>query len=235
MMSGVNHWVADQPGRSLVAGQAVLESCDLGRPLFQEGPTDETLLCGRAAFADNDVALALLNLVSPSVRIRHGDDGGSQVWRLVESIDEEVLGEAPGHKVIVDRLTEALFVSLLRRAVEPMVAASGVARALRDPRLPKALRRIHERPQEKWTIAVLAEHAGMSRAAFARRFKSTLAMTPMAYVTGIRIAKAKRMLASGDSVDRVASAVGYESPEAFRKLFQRTTGKSPVAYARARP
>jgi AraC-like DNA-binding protein len=55
-----------------------------------------------------------------------------------------------------------------------------------------ALSAIHDRVNTPWTVESLAEAAGMSRSAFAARFKELLGQTPLEYVTEWRMQKAMR-------------------------------------------
>jgi len=77
----------------------------------------------------------------------------------------------------------------------------------------------------------LAEVAGMSRSAFAARFKELLGQTPLEYVTEWRMQKAMQLLEQGDKklVD-VARLVGYESDAAFSKAFKRVVGANTREY-----
>jgi AraC-like DNA-binding protein len=98
-----------------------------------------------------------------------------------------------------------------------------------------ALRAVHERPAEPWSVEDLARVAGMSRAAFARRFRERLDEAPMAYVQRWRIALATRLLAEpGVSVAEVAARVGYTSEFAFNRAFKRQIGSAPGRYRRGR-
>lgn len=226
------HWVADRPGRALVPSVQASAACEVGRPFFQDGRPTEILICAQSSFVDGDAARALFGLIPRYAKLSREDEGAERLWRLVESIDQEHEARAPGHETVIDRLLEAVFVSLVRRTIDPMIASSGIAQALRDSRLPRALRAVHARPERRWTLVDLAEVAGMSRAVFARRFKDATDMTPMAYVTALRIAKAKRLLRIGSTVDRVAAAAGYATTEGFRKRFERSTGMTPAAFQR---
>ena len=84
-----------------------------------------------------------------------------------------------------------------------------------------------------WTVESLAEAAGMSRSAFAARFKELLGQTPMEYVTEWRMQKAMQLLEERDKklID-VARSVGYESDAAFSKAFKRVVGANPGQYLR---
>jgi AraC-like DNA-binding protein len=82
-----------------------------------------------------------------------------------------------------------------------------------------------------WTVESLAEAAGMSRTAFAVRFKELLGQTPLEYVTEWRMQKAMQLLQRRDKklID-VARSVGYESDAAFSKAFKRVVGANPGEY-----
>jgi transcriptional regulator GlxA family with amidase domain len=80
-------------------------------------------------------------------------------------------------------------------------------------------------------IRSLARHAGMSQRTFVRRFRAATGNTPREYVQRVRIEAAKRLLESGpSSVREVARRTGYEDVVAFRRLFVRGTGLTPVDY-----
>jgi AraC-like DNA-binding protein len=94
-----------------------------------------------------------------------------------------------------------------------------------------ALSAIHDRVNTPWTVESLAEAAGMSRSAFAARFKELLGQTPLEYVTEWRMQKAMQLLQQRDKklID-VARSVGYESDAAFSKAFKRVVGANPGEY-----
>ena len=82
-----------------------------------------------------------------------------------------------------------------------------------------------------WTVETLAETAGMSRSAFAARFKELLGQAPLEYVTEWRMQKAMKLLQRRDKklID-VARLVGYESDAAFSKAFKRVVGANTGEY-----
>jgi AraC-like DNA-binding protein len=84
-----------------------------------------------------------------------------------------------------------------------------------------------------WTVESLAEAAGMSRSAFAARFKELLGQTPLEYVTEWRMQKAIQLLERRDKkLPEVARLVGYESDAAFSKAFKRVVRANPSEYLR---
>ena len=98
-----------------------------------------------------------------------------------------------------------------------------------DPQMGIALSAIHDRVNSPWTVESLAEAAGMSRSAFAARFKELLGQTPLEYVTEWRMQKAMPLLQQRDKklID-VARLVGYESDAALSKAFKRVVGATLV-------
>jgi AraC-like DNA-binding protein len=94
-----------------------------------------------------------------------------------------------------------------------------------------AVSAIYDRVNTPWTVESLAEAAGMSRSAFAARFKELLGQTPLEYVTEWRMQKAMQLLQQRDQklID-VARSVGYESDSAFSKAFKRVVGASPTEH-----
>ena len=76
--------------------------------------------------------------------------------------------------------------------------------------------------------------AGLSRAAFARRFATLVGQPPLAYLTWWRMTTAARLLNSTDApLSKVAARIGYTSEFAFAKAFKREHGTAPGEYRRS--
>ena len=97
-----------------------------------------------------------------------------------------------------------------------------------------ALRLVHDRPAEPWTVGSMAATVGVSRATLARRFTDLVGEPPMSYLTSWRIALAADLLADpARTVAGIARQVGYASPFALSAAFQRVTGTSPAGHRAA--
>jgi AraC-like DNA-binding protein len=79
----------------------------------------------------------------------------------------------------------------------------------------------------------LAAEAGLSRAAFARRFTTMVGQPPLTYLTWWRMTCALKLLRQSDRpIASVAAQVGYTSQFAFANAFKREFGESPGRYRR---
>lgn len=140
-----------------------------------------------------------------------------------------------GSDGIVPALIDTLLLYILRAWLEdqPATAADSWATALRDPAIAPALAAIHEDPAEQWTVEALAARAGLSRAAFARRFTALVGEPPLGYLTRWRMTAAARLLREGDvPLSTIAARTGYGSEFAFGKAFKREYGLAPGHYRR---
>lgn len=80
------------------------------------------------------------------------------------------------------------------------------------------------------TIEDLAVQAGISRYHFCRKFKKYMGMSPMHFVTLLRIERAKSLLRSNGPVSAIAFKVGFNDLGSFIRSFKKITGQTPSAY-----
>jgi len=151
---------------------------------------------------------------------------------LLELVAAELADERPGQQVVLDRSLDWLLVGTLRAwFAQPDVSPPAWYRALADPVVGAALRLIHDEPARAWTVAALAEGAGVSRAALARRFTDLVGQPPLTYLTGWRMTLAADYLrAPGATIASVARRVGYNDGFAFSSAFKRVRGIPPSAH-----
>lgn len=85
---------------------------------------------------------------------------------------------------------------------------------------------------EKISLQSLAEEFGFNYTYLSYLFKKTLGRSPSEYVTQCRIDQAKRLLRQSEerSVKEISSAVGYDDPYYFSRVFKAATGLSPSEY-----
>ncbi|AWW32004.1 AraC family transcriptional regulator [Echinicola strongylocentroti] len=84
---------------------------------------------------------------------------------------------------------------------------------------------------EKITVDQLASMVALSRRSFERRFKQMTGNTVIAYFQRVKIEAAKRSFESSrKNISEVMFDVGYTDSKAFRAVFKKITGLTPVAY-----
>jgi AraC-like DNA-binding protein len=145
---------------------------------------------------------------------------------------EEALGERPGNTDMLARLSEILFVEVVRRYMQQLPAAQhGWLAGVSDPVVGHALRLLHARPEHAWTVEDLARAVAVSRSTLAHRFTALIGETPMHYLAAWRIQLAKYLLKQTNlNLVEVALRVGYESDVAFNRAFKRHVGQPPAAW-----
>jgi transcriptional regulator GlxA family with amidase domain len=90
---------------------------------------------------------------------------------------------------------------------------------------------IEKNIEEKISIDQLAEKASVGRRTFERRFKQATNNTVLEYIQRVKIEAAKRSLElSRKNVNEVMFDVGYTDTKAFRDLFKKITGLTPIEY-----
>ncbi|MCB5163105.1 AraC family transcriptional regulator [Marinomonas algarum] len=172
----------------------------------------------------------LLDLEWQWVLVSHDDVIAQQLAPLNTLLLEESLQPRCGSQAVVERLAEAYLVQMLRLFLQTQKIQSGLLAGLSDARLARAIVEIHEQPQQAWQVASLANKAGMSRSVFSGAFKTTMGMTPMAYLTLWRMRLAAQRIKHGDkNIAMLSDQLGYQSEAAFRRTFKKVLGVAPGA------
>lgn len=177
-----------------------------------------------------EVGARLVRSLPALTRLRPGDLGDTAALTGLTALLEGALDrDAPGQDVVLDRALDLLLASVLQGWFAGPAAPSA-ARARRDPALGPALHAMEDDPARGWTVSGLARVAGLSRAAFARRFADQVGHTPMAWLTDLRMTLAAEMLRGSDlTLDAIAARVGYGTPFALSAAFVRERGVRPAA------
>ncbi|BAZ21555.1 AraC family transcriptional regulator [Kalymmatonema gypsitolerans NIES-4073] len=152
----------------------------------------------------------------------------------VRYIIQETLGDRPGSSCLLARLTELMFVEILRNQMQQISEQQlGWLAALNDSIVGQVLNLLHARPEHNWTVTELAGQVGVSRSTLATRFTQLLGQPPMQYLTQWRLQLAVNLLKSTDAgMVKIATQVGYESEAAFNRAFKRHLGMPPATWRR---
>lgn len=165
----------------------------------------------------------------PRLAVIRDADWTSPVRDLLVS---EVGRDAAGQGVVLDRLLDLVLIEALRHWFTTRADdAPTWWVAAEDELVGPAIRAMQTDPARGWTVETLAREAGMSRAAFARRFAELVGTPPMTFLTQWRLSLAADLLRDTDStIASVAREVGYGSPFALSAAFTRRYSASPTAY-----
>lgn len=148
---------------------------------------------------------------------------------------DEADARRPGGSAMLSRLTELLFLEVLRRHMSALPEAQrGWLAGVKDPQVGRALQLLHEHPARKWTTEDLGRAVGLSRSAMAQHFTEVVGEPPMRYLTGWRMQLAQHYLRQPNlSIATIATEVGYDSDVAFHRAFKRRLGVPPAAWREA--
>ena len=177
----------------------------------------------------------LLGLLPPIVHLQKESDKAALRWSL-ERMRQELREPQPGGSLVAEHLAHMMLVQALRLYLaEGLAGGVGWLFALADKQMSAAINSMHDDPAHGWTIQKLAERAGMSRSAFALKFRETVGASPMEYLTRWRMLLAgDRLVNSSDPISVISLSLGYESEAAFSTAFKRIMGCSPRQYSRGR-
>lgn len=165
----------------------------------------------------------------PRAVVLSASTGAPRPWSAatIDLMLAELESPGPASTIVLQRLADILFVQVLRCL--PTHRGCGLAGALSDPPVHRALNLMHTRVDEPWTVARLAALVGLSRSGFAQRFTRVVGDPPLQYLARWRMARAAELLReTDDSVAQIAGRVGYESVPSFSKAFKRWQGASPT-------
>ncbi|MDP2699360.1 AraC family transcriptional regulator [Thalassospira sp.] len=206
---------------------------DIARIQYGGGGEITKILCGFLGSENSQTPL--LGHLPPILHLTPNDtilgDWLGQSFRMAA---RELAQGRAGSASLLARISEMLFIEAIRTYFAALPeGGSGWLSGLRDPVIGKTLSLMHDRHRDDWTTDMLASAVGMSRSAFAQRFRDLIGQPPMRYLTQIRLEKAAESLRhNSHSLARIAFDVGYDSEAAFQRAFKREYGVPPATWRR---
>ena len=200
------------------------------------GGDDTTIICGFFG-CDAQPFNPLLATLPRLLHVRdQGDADQSLIAQFIRTAVRESAQRRPGGEAVLERLSEMMFVELVRGYLDGLPSdQTGWLAGLRDRFVGRALTLLHERPAHRWTVDALADLVGISRSALYDRFCLLIGQAPMQYLTSWRMQLASGLLVHTEtSILSVALEVGYESEAAFVRAFKKATGVPPGQWRRER-
>lgn len=200
--------------------------------LLQHGGGGEktTLICGVLGF-DHVAGEKLIAQLPPLIHLQ--SEAGqlpTQLQPLIDLMAEEARTLNPGGETVVAHLADIIVIRALRYWIEHAEeAGKGWLGALKDPKIGKALKMIHAKPEASWTVDRLAQQAGMSRSGFSARFTEVIGTSVKQYLTEWRMNLARmRIMQSSVHLADLAEELGYKSEAAFSRAYKRVIGEPPL-------
>ncbi|WP_421242052.1 helix-turn-helix transcriptional regulator [Aeromonas enteropelogenes] len=153
-------------------------------------------------------------------RIWQGD-GGEQLHHLLSLIQEE------GVRSPLQPQLLSLLLALLERTLQ------GEVRGTPEIRLQALFRRVEAHLDEPWSVVLLADQMACSVPHLHRLCRQVFGMGPMAWLTQLRMNKARQLLLYTNwPLAELAGRVGYSDGANFANRFRRLTGQTPGAFRR---
>lgn len=129
-----------------------------------------------------------------------------------------------------EELVLLLFEQILLLMYRSLQEESGSNHRIREE-AEHAVHFFNENLRSPISIQEYAASRHMSTCWFIRSFRQYIGMSPMQYITSMRIAKARWLLENTScNINEVSDLVGYENPLYFSRIFKKQTGVSPANY-----
>lgn len=236
MVRGSRYVLSDAPGSATRPCSETVRDHVGGVVTLGGGGAPATAITGWFEF-DALAAKPLVELIPALLLARLDDDRSRLLQATLQMLAVETGTPALGSGTVISRLADILFVHAVRSHAQAVALDEGAGAswltAWADRRIGAALRRMHHELARAWTVDELASAAGLSRSAFAQRFRRQVGEPPLEYLTRWRMFRAGCLMRAGDApLAGIAAQVGYDSEPAFNKAFKRVTGLPPGAWRR---
>lgn len=198
-----------------------------------EATSDKPYLCLRL-----DLDPAMLGALLGEVWLdrRHEGDGGSGLF-LDRSTPELVEAATRLVRLLDTPREAAILAPVVERELLCRLLLSGQAARLRQVAFPdsslrrvgRAINWIKQTFREPFSVAAVADAAGMSPSSLHQHFKAVTALSPLQYQKRLRLQEARRLVSNG-AMDAASAghSVGYGSPSQFSRDYRRLFGAPPM-------
>lgn len=139
--------------------------------------------------------------------------------------------KAPGSEVICSGLMQTVLGLLSNEACGKQQFDSNK----KADRISELISQIKATPNLKISVSECADFCHMSKPHFTRIFRRTTGASPMQFLLGIRVERAKELLDFTDKpIMDIAEASGFQDQNYFARTFKKFTGMSPTQYRKAK-
>jgi AraC-like DNA-binding protein len=167
----------------------------------------------------------------------HSDAGGRilpQMWSLADRCGKQLQPSSFEEDFFTLSHQLLMLYREVRDQCRRVPAAKASTREELFRRLQIAREYLHEYADRGISLEEVSREACVSRYHLHRAFRQVFRLTPHAYLTGLRLERARAMLQRGEAVTATAVDVGFASLSAFTRLFRSRYGQSPSAVVKNR-
>lgn len=153
----------------------------------------------------------------------HQMDRYAFIFSLIREIED--IDQQEGYPYKQHLLRDLLFLCALeqRESVNRMY--------VNDPIIRQAVQHIRHHAFEPLSLKLLADHAALSQSQFSRRFQAGTGVSPIAFLTDIRMKRAGQLLLSTEwTIDEIARQCGYQNGFYLSRVFKSHFGLAPSSY-----
>jgi transcriptional regulator GlxA family with amidase domain len=155
----------------------------------------------------------------------YSSGGASSYWNLLLYLIEKFTG-----REMAILASKFFAIEIDRKTQSPFIMFNGQKKHEDEP-IKQAQEFIESNVTEKISVEELAVRFAIGRRHFERRFKKATNNTPVEYIQRVKIEAAKKQLeGTRKNVNEVMYEVGYADTKAFRTVFKKITGLSPIDY-----
>ena len=155
----------------------------------------------------------------------YSSGGATSYWNLLLHLVEKYAG-----REIAITASKVFALEIDRKSQSPFMMFQGQKSHLDEP-IKEAQAFIENNVTEKISVKDLAVKFSIGTRNFERRFKKATNNSPIKYIQRVKIEAAKKLLeTSTKNVSEVMYDVGYIDTKAFRIIFRKITGLSPIEY-----
>ena len=247
-----------QPAFSLAPGSMVIVPRGTAYQLSGDGDEDDNLTMAKnclpldlglkemgSTAGEGGIVLACSSITATYQKV-HGLFDYLDVPIVLHPLEHETIGSVltallaemanpqPGSNALIALLMKQCLVYVLRRYCDSGNCQVPWLSALEDPELSSVLEQMIDEPGRRFTLELLADTAGMSRSAFAQRFKATFGRSAMDFLKELRLQRAAHLLqTTRRPIKSIAGQVGFDSRSHFSRSFTDFFGTAPADFRNA--
>ncbi|MEO5890733.1 MAG: helix-turn-helix domain-containing protein [Ferruginibacter sp.] len=155
----------------------------------------------------------------------YSSGGANSLWNLLLYLVEKYTD-----REIAILCSKYFEIEIDRDSQSPFIMFQG-QKGHQDESIKKAQEFIENNFQDKITVDKLSSMFALGRRSLERRFKKATCNTVSAYIQRVKVEAAKKSFeTSRKNINEIMYDVGYSDTKAFRTIFKKTTGLSPVEY-----